>query len=171
MFSKRDSHQDIEESGVSVGVEHGQADQNISGVPQCHNLHIEEEDSSMNKVCLSHWDWDSHWLIFRRQFLTVDQSQLRLEQEADQIGRGKSSSQKTKTLRKDTGLHAALSDIHVGIPAVVRPVNIPLHRPLPVVIQGSTRVCHGGIAPDVVKNIMQDALIKYGENIHATDSP
>ena len=66
---------------------------------------------------------------------------------------------------------SSILDIHVGIPAVVQPVNIPLQRPVPVVIKGSTRVCHGGIAPDVVKNIMQDALIKYAKNIHATDSP
>lgn len=75
-------------------------------------------------------------------------------------------------LQTSTAVHMASSilDIHVGIPSVVRPVNIPLHRPVPVVIQGSTRVCHGGIAPDVVKNIMQDALISmektYMQQIH-----
>ena len=59
-------------------------------------------------------------------------------------------------LQTSTAVHMASSvlDIHVSIPAVVQPVNIPLHQPVPVVIQGSTRVCHGEIAPDTVKNIM-----------------
>ena len=77
-------------------------------------------------------------------------------------------------LQTSTAVHVACSilDIHAGIPAVVRPVNIPLylHRPVPVVIQGSTRVCHGRIAPDVVKNTMQDALLSmektYMQQIH-----
>ena len=64
-------------------------------------------------------------------------------------------------LKTSTAVHMASSilDIHVGTPAVIQPVNIPLHRPVPVVIQGQVRVCHGGISSDVVKNIMREALI------------
>ena len=47
-----------------------------------------------------------------------------------------------KKLKISTAVHMASSmlDIHVGIPAVCQPVNIPLHRPVPVVIQGQVRV-------------------------------
>ena len=75
-------------------------------------------------------------------------------------------------LKTSTAVHMASSilDIHVGIPAVMHPINISLNRPVPVVIQGQVRVCHGGIAPDVVKNIMPDALTSmertYIEQIH-----
>lgn len=54
---------------------------------------------------------------------------------------------------------SSILDIQVAIPAVIQPTDIPLHRPVPVLIQGHVRVCHGGIDPDVVKNIIQDALI------------
>ena len=75
-------------------------------------------------------------------------------------------------LKASTAVHMASSilDIHVSIPAVRQPINIPLHRPVPVVIQGQVRVCHGGIAPYVVQNIMKEALISmestYIKQIH-----
>ncbi len=64
-------------------------------------------------------------------------------------------------LKTSTAVHMASSvlDIHVGIPAVRKPVNIPLHRPV-----------SGGIAPDVVNSIVEEALRSmrrtYIEQIH-----
>ena len=63
-------------------------------------------------------------------------------------------------LRTSTAVHMASSllDIHMGIPAVPKIPQAPLHRPVPVFIEGQVKVCHGGIASEVVKNIMGDAL-------------
>ena len=75
-------------------------------------------------------------------------------------------------LKTSTAVHMASSilDIHVGIPAILQPTSIPLHRPVPVTIQGHVKVCHGGIASDVVKNILKDALVSmeitYIKQIH-----
>lgn len=75
-------------------------------------------------------------------------------------------------LRTSTAVHMASSllDIHLTIPAVAKTAQAPLHRPVPVLIAGQVKVCHGGIAPEVVKNIMVDALrsmqVTYLHQIH-----
>lgn len=63
-------------------------------------------------------------------------------------------------LKTSTAVHMASSllDIHMSIPAVCKTSQAPLHRPVPVLIEGQVKVCHGGIASEVVKSIMADAL-------------
>lgn len=65
-----------------------------------------------------------------------------------------------RKLKPSTAVHMASSllDIHLSIPAVKKTAQVPLHRPVPVTIEGQVRVCYGGIASEVVKSIMADAL-------------
>jgi len=61
-------------------------------------------------------------------------------------------------LRTSTAVHMASSllDIHMSVPAISKTSQAPLHRP--VFIEGQVKVCQGGIASEVVKSIMADAL-------------
>jgi len=63
-------------------------------------------------------------------------------------------------LRPSTAVHMASSllDIHMSVPVVSKTSQAPLHRPVPVFIEGQVKVCKGGIASEVVKSIMADAL-------------
>ena len=63
-------------------------------------------------------------------------------------------------LKTSTAVHMASSllHIHMSIPAVLKISQALLHHPIPVFIEGQVKVCHGGIASEVVKSIMADAL-------------
>jgi len=64
-------------------------------------------------------------------------------------------------LMTSTAIHMAscLLDIHPTIPAVPRPQQTPLHRPVRITIKGKEVTCYGGIENSIVEQKMHQALV------------
>ena len=60
-----------------------------------------------------------------------------------------------------TAVHMAscLLDIHPTIPAVPRPQQTPVHRPVKITLKGQEVFCYGGIENNVIVHKMHQALV------------